>query len=136
MATPTALGQMPGVRPQISGLLAACRDAYKISTEQYQSSINEGKEIINLFHNRQYTDEQLTRLEENGQPAETYNIVKMFTNAIIGYMETVVNDITIQPRHMGSASTSLLINDTVPTSLPSYSFGLTALSPLGINSIP
>jgi len=113
MGTPTALGQMPGT-PQsatLDPLLQECRDAYKISEEQFRGSIEEGKETINLYHNRHYTEAQLQKLAENGQPAETFNVIKMMAHAMIGYMETQVNEIQINPRYMGSAVTALLLND-------------------------
>jgi len=113
MATPTALGQMPKNRQPISELLVECRDAYKIAEEAYKFSILEGKETINLYHNRQYTVAQLAQLVENGQPAETFNIIKMMANAMIGYMETITNQINVEPRYMSSSVTALLLNDVV-----------------------
>jgi len=115
MATPTALGQLPGkYQPaKMESLLRKCRDYYKISTEQYEESIEEGQEIIDMYHNRQYTQAQINILKSNGQPIETFNVIKMFTNAMIGYLETVVTQATAEPRYPGTAATSLLVNDAM-----------------------
>ncbi len=118
MATITATGQLPSrYNEGDSELLRECRDAYKISENNYKHSILEGKETINLYHNRQYTEEQLTKLMSNGQPAETFNVIKMFTNAMIGYMDTVVTQANVEPRYMSSAATALLLNDIVEFTL-------------------
>ena len=121
MSTPTAKGQLPAVST-MSPLLEECRDAYKISNEAYENSINEGQEVIDLYHNRQYTAAQLSTLVENGQPAETFNVIKMLANSMIGYMETITNQINIEPRYMGSATTALLLNDVVEYTLDRNSF--------------
>jgi len=124
MATPTALGQMPGTTTTTSldPLLQECRDAYKISEEAYRGSIAEGKEVIDLYNNRHYTTEQLRQLKLDGRPAETYNVIKMMANAMIGYMDTTVNKINIEPRYRGSAVTALLINDVVDFTLEQNDF--------------
>ncbi|RLC88464.1 MAG: hypothetical protein DRI37_05190, partial [Chloroflexi bacterium] len=124
MATPTAIGQMQGTRTTTSldPLLLECRDTYKISEEAYKNSILEGNEVIDLYHNRQYTEAQLQKLAENGQPAETFNVIKMMANAMIGYMDTVVTSINVEPRYMSSATTALLLNDVVEVTLERNDF--------------
>jgi hypothetical protein len=124
MATPTALGQLPGNRSSTSldPLLQECRDAYKISEEAYRDSITEGKEVIDLYHNRQYTEKQLKKLVEEGRPAETYNIIKMMANAMIGYMDTQVTEVNVEPRYMSSSTTALLLNDIVKFTLEQNDF--------------
>jgi len=121
MATPTAAGQTKDGRI-LSPLLMACRDYYKISEEEYRPSVAEGRETIDLYNNRQYTAAQLAKLKENGQPAETYNIIKMFSNAIIGYLESQVTTINIAPRYQGGATTALLLNDIVKYTLETNDF--------------
>ena len=116
MATPTAAGQTKTGKV-MSPLLMTCRDYYKISEQEYRPTIMEGRETIDLYNNRQYTAAQLAKLAENGQPAETYNIIKMFSNAIIGYLESQITTINIAPRYNGSASTALLLNDLVKYTL-------------------
>jgi len=115
MATPTAVAQLPGTRTTtaLDPLLLECRDTYKIAEEAYKFSILEGKETIDLYHNRQYTELQLKTLQSNGQPAETFNIIKMMAHAMLGYMDTVLTTINIEPTYRSSATTALLLNDIV-----------------------
>ncbi len=113
MATITAQSQVQGLNDVQSPLLQKCRDYYKISTEQYKETLLEGFETIDLYHNRQYTAAQLAVLAENGQPAETFNIIKMFSNVLIGYMETVVTQATAEPRYPAAANVSLVMNDVL-----------------------
>ena len=123
MATPTAAGQISSKTGKpIDPILMLARDAYKISEGAYKGSIAEGKETIDLYHNRQYTATQLQTLKVNGQPAETFNVIKMMTNAMIGYMDTVANTINIEPRYMSSATTALLLNDVVEFTLDTNNF--------------
>ena len=119
MATPTALSQLKGQgrvtkRPKI---LEMCKDYYKISTDMYQDSINEGKEVIDLYHNRQYTAAQLEAIRRNGQPAETFNVIRMMVNAIIGYLETVVVEPEVQPRYPAESIRANIMNDTLQYTL-------------------
>ena len=122
MATPTAAGQIAKNGAVMDPILIECRDAYTISENAYRNSILEGKETIDLYHNRQYTEAQLTKLAENGQPAETFNVVKMMTNSMIGYMDTMLTTINIEPRYMSSATTALLLNDVVEYTLDRNNF--------------
>lgn len=124
MATPTAKGQLPRTTrsKEDNELLDLCKDMYAISENAYKFSIMEGRETINLYHNRQYTQAQLDTLQANGQPAETFNVIKMMSNAMIGYMDTVVNKINIEPRYMSSPTVALLINDVVDYTLDQNDF--------------
>jgi len=125
MATPTATGQLPAKYrgAKRDPLLDKCRDYYKISMEKYEDCIREGQEIIDMYHNRHYTQAQLLKLRGQGQPAETFNLVKMFTNAIVGYLDTVVNKLTIEPRYPSSSATASLINDVVQVTLDNNDWG-------------
>jgi hypothetical protein len=89
------------------------KDLYKISYEAYQDSRQEADEIDDLFHNRQYTENQLAVLANRGQPAETFNVVKMFGRLILGYYSTVVNTIKVSPVQTSDVLTSSLLNDVV-----------------------
>ena len=120
MATPTAAGQIPGkyrYKGTRDELLNKCRDYYKISNEKYEDCIQEGQEIIDMYHNRQYTQAQIERLRSAGQPIETFNIIKMFTNAMIGYLETVVTQATAEPLYPGTAIQAHLMNDILQLTL-------------------
>ena len=117
MATPTATGQIRGYRGQPNELLKLCQDYYRISTVAYEDTSLEGKEIIDMYHNRQYTQAQLLALAENGQPAETFNIIKLMTNVMIGYLDTVVTTMTVEPRYPQQSVAANLINDVTQATL-------------------
>jgi hypothetical protein len=57
--------------------ISTLQDLFKISYETFESSRIEEKEVSNMYHNRQYTEEQLAIFEKRGQPSETFNIVKL-----------------------------------------------------------
>lgn len=89
------------------------QDLLKIGYEAYWDSREESAEVLNLFHNRQYSDSQLATLESRGQPAETFNIIKLFGRLLLGYYSTVVNTIKTAPRQYQDILTSSLLNDVV-----------------------
>lgn len=90
-----------------------CRDLFRISHDVYQDSRDEADEVVNLFHNRQYSQAQLAVLANRGQPAETFNVIKMFGRLILGYYSTVVNTVKVSPRQYNDIFTASLLNDTV-----------------------
>ena len=61
------------------------KDTFKIGYEIYEDSRKEAMEVWDLFHNRHYTQEQLSVLANRGQPKETFNVFKMFGRMLIGY---------------------------------------------------
>lgn len=122
MANITATGQLPTRRGAHSHanmskldqtLVELCKDTYEISQNEFESSISEGNRMLDLYHNRQWTDAQVNVLTSRGQPVETYNVVKMLAHAIVGYFDTVANQIVIEPRHMNSSVSALVVNDAV-----------------------
>jgi len=117
MATPTATSQIAFLDDIEDPILQKCKDFYKISVEAYEETHREGQEIIDMYHNRQYTQAQLLKLKEQGQPAETFNIIRMFTNAIIGYLETVVSTVQAVPRYPGSSVLANITNDVIQATL-------------------
>ena len=93
--------------------VSTLQDLFKIGYEAYWDSREEAAEVLNLFHNRQYSDSQLATLENRGQPAETFNVVKLFGRLLLGYYSTVVNTIKTSPRQYEDILTSSLLNDIV-----------------------
>jgi len=89
------------------------KDSFKIGYEAYEDSRNEAAEVWNLFHNRHFTREQLAILANRGQPAETFNVIKMYSRMIIGYYSTVVNTAAVRPRWPRDATPAAVINDIV-----------------------
>lgn len=89
------------------------QDLFKISYDCYEESRREADEINNLYHNRQYTDSELATLENRGQPAETFNVIKLFGRLMLGYYSTVVNSVKVNPRQYNDIITASLLNDVV-----------------------
>lgn len=87
------------------------QDTFRISYEAFEDSRNEALEVMDLYHNRHYTDGQLAILGLRGQPAETFNIVKMFTRMLIGYYSTVVNTVKVAPKHSEDVITAAILDD-------------------------
>ena len=89
------------------------KDTFKISYDALEASRQEAMEVMDLYHNRQYTDEQLTVLENRGQPKETFNVVKMFGRMLLGYYSTIVNEVVITPRKESQVINASILNDLV-----------------------
>lgn len=89
------------------------KDTFKISYDTFKDSREESLKVLDYYHNRQYTDNQLMVLENRGQPAETFNIVKMFGRMLLGYYSTVVNTVKINPAQVDDIYTAAILNDLV-----------------------
>jgi len=117
MANITAKEQLPTVRIGNSKLddelLKLCQDTYRIAQIENEPSVLEGHAALNFYHDRQWTEAQKATLTSRGQPMETFNVVKMLAHAMVGYFDTVANVINIEPRHMNSATSAMVVNDTV-----------------------
>lgn len=99
------------------------RDSFKISYETLEDSRNEAMMVMDLYHNRQYNDAQITTLENRGQPKETFNIVKMFGRMLLGYYSTVVNNVIITPRKESQVINASILNDLVNYTFETNNFG-------------
>lgn len=88
-------------------------DSFKISYDTYKDSREEADEVLNFYHNRQYTSSQLSTLALRGQPAETFNVIKMFGRLILGYYSTVVNSVKCLPTQISDIPTTAVLNDVV-----------------------
>lgn len=93
------------------------RDTFKISYDAFESSRIEAMEVYDLYHNRQYTDQQLTILENRGQPKETFNVIKWMSRLLLGYYSTVVNEVKVNPEQEDDIIKAAVMNDVV-----SYTF--------------
>ena len=89
------------------------RDSFKIGYEAFEASRKEANEVWDLYHNRHYTREQLAILERRGQPAETFNVVKMFARMLVGYYSTVVNTVVVSPANPRDTLTATVLNDVI-----------------------
>jgi len=91
--------------------IKTCQDTFKISYDVFYESRNEATEVENMFHNRQYSSAQRAILANRGQPAETFNVIKLFGRLILGYYSTVVNTIKVSPTQQNDILTASLLND-------------------------
>lgn len=89
------------------------QDTFKIGYDSYLESRLEALNVMDKYHNRQYTSEQLHTLAERGQPAETFNIIKMFGRMLLGYYSTVINTIKVNPVQVDDIQTSAILHDLV-----------------------
>lgn len=89
------------------------KDTFKIGYEAYEESRNEAQLVWDLYHNRQYNDTQLATLSKRGQPAETFNVVKLFTRMLTGYFSTVINNITAVPIGLEDVASTAVLNDAI-----------------------
>lgn len=97
------------MKPTIENL----RDTFKYSYEEYEESRVEATEVWDAYHNRQYTSAQLALLQNRGQPAETFNVVKLFSRMLLGYYSTTVNTIVAQPQQITDVTEAALVNDCI-----------------------
>ena len=98
------------------------KDTFKISYDTFKDSREEALKVLDLYHNRQYTDTQLLTLANRGQPAETFNVIKMFTRMLLGYYSTVVNTVKVNPQQTDDILTAAILNDLVSYVFESNSF--------------
>lgn len=89
------------------------RESFKVGYSAFESSRNEANETWDMYHNRQYTQEQLALLSNRGQPAETFNVIKLFARMLVGYYSTVVNTAQVKADHERDIDTAALLNDAV-----------------------
>lgn len=106
------------MKPDIETL----QDTFKIGYENFAESRIESDEVFDFYHNRQYTETQLNILARRGQPAETYNVIKMFSRMFLGYLSSVVNDIKVTPRQYQDVYTASVLNDLLTYTLQDNNF--------------
>jgi len=98
------------------------KDYFSISMDSYEASRNEALEIMDLYHNRHYTNRQLSILRARQQPAETFNIVKMYTRMLVGYLSTTVSTIIVKGANIDDSLKAAIGQDTVDYALKNNNF--------------
>ena len=98
------------------------RDTFQIGYDTYLDSRLEANKVDDYYHNRQYTNEQLSILEDRGQPAETFNIVRLFGRQLIGYYSTIINTPKVNPVQYNDIDTASILNDVTGQVLRENSF--------------
>ncbi len=89
------------------------RASFKVGYEAFEPSRQEANETWDLFHNRHYSPDQLNILAQRGQPAETFNVIKLFARLLVGYYSSVVNTVKVRPENPADIDTATLLNDTI-----------------------
>lgn len=97
------------MKPTIEDL----QDSFKIGYEAFEASREEAREVDDLYHNRQFTVEQLSKLKSRGQPAETFNVVKKYSRMLLGYYSTVVNTAVALPNSPRDTTNASVITDII-----------------------
>ena len=87
-----------------------------------QKSRDEVNKVYAYYHNEQYTQSQLAKIKSNRQPAETYNVIKMYGRLLLGYYQTVINDIKVIARKYSDLTTAGVLNDLVTYVLDTNNF--------------
>lgn len=78
-----------------------------------EDSIIRSAEMEETYHNKHYTAAQLNILKTRGQPAETFNVIKSYTNMLKGYFSTVINTVKIYPSTEQAILRASISNDVV-----------------------
>lgn len=102
--------------------LDTLKDWFKIGYEAFEESKLEAAKTVDYYHNRQYNEDQIGILAERGQPAETFNVVKLFGRLIVGYYTTVVNALKTKSRLEKNILISQLLNDVLEFTLEDNNF--------------
>ncbi len=87
------------------------KDTFKIGYEAHEDSRHEESEVWNLYHNRHFNHDELFELQNRGQPAETFNVVKLFTRMLLGYYSTIVNTATAKPVGLEDTASATVLTD-------------------------
>lgn len=87
------------------------QDTFQIGYDAYLDSRVEANRVEDYYHNRQYTSDQLNTLENRGQPAETFNIVKLFARQLVGYYSTIINTVKVNPVQYQDVDLADMLND-------------------------
>lgn len=98
------------------------RETFQMGYDAYETSRKEANDVWDMFHNRQYTHEQLDTLANRGQPAETFNVIKLFARMLLGYYSTVINTVQVLPVQESDVPTSQLLNDLVKYTMRDNNF--------------
>lgn len=98
------------------------KDTFKIGYEAFEDSRKEAEEVWDMYHNRHYTIDQLNVLANRGQPAETFNVIKLFARVLLGYYSTVINNIQAFPVRPEDIPTSSVLNDVINYTLRENNF--------------
>lgn len=89
------------------------RDSFWLGYDEYSESRLEADVAWNYYHNRQWSSEAINKLNQRGQPIETFNIVKLFSRMLVGYYSTTINTVVADPVQENDLTTASLLTDTI-----------------------
>lgn len=93
--------------------ITTLKETFWSGYDAYLESRKESELIWNLYHNRQWTAEQINILENRGQPKETFNVIKLFARMLIGYYSTVLNTVRAEPTQYSDMTAASLVTDVI-----------------------
>lgn len=93
--------------------IESLKDSFHLGYEAFESSRLEEEIILDAYHNRQWTRDQLAVLSNRGQPAETFNVIKLFARMLIGYYSTVVNTAKALPVQFEDITMATMATDLI-----------------------
>jgi len=97
------------MKPTIENL----KSTFDYSSSVYEKSIKRYELVLNMFNNKQYTRDEMALLLEQGRPAETFNIIKLFTRQISGYYDAVTNTTRVDASHPEDVKLASILNDII-----------------------
>ncbi len=89
------------------------KESFWLGYDAFEPSRLESEEAWNMYHNRQWTTDQMGLLETRGQPKETFNVVKMFARLLVGYYSTVLNTVRVAPVQNSDQTIASVMTDVV-----------------------
>jgi len=89
------------------------QDTFKYGYDQYLPSRIKAQRIEDLFHNKQYTQDQLNAIREVGQSPETFNVIRLFTRQLLGYYSQVINTTKAVPKQHQDIAVAELMSDII-----------------------
>lgn len=89
------------------------QDTFKIGYEKLESSRIEAKVVWELFHNYHYTEAQHAILNSRGQPAETFNIIKIYSRLLLGYYSTIINTVRVESTSEQTEANAAVLSDLI-----------------------
>jgi len=104
--------------------IKSLKDSFEAWYDINYKSRKEVSEVLDMYHNRQWSREQIVVLEGRGQPKETFNIIKLFTRVLLGHYSTVVNRAVIEPKNYSDITKAALLNDALQASYEDNNFDI------------
>ena len=87
-----------------------------------QASREEVTTVFDMYHNRQWDQMQLQDLANRGQPAETFNVIKLMVRTLVGYYSSVVNKAVVEPTTYNDITKATMLNDVMKNAYENTDF--------------